>query len=144
MTSQRLPLTRCDLLSRDRQPCFGSGSGTAASQSAVQQIEVEVDGSSFGVASNVILANVREVAFGGMVTETADPFDGQLDVVAVPPGWGTSRDVTRCRTAGEGCGALVAYLNNRPTPTRAGVLRGGENYTRAAPLATSPSISSFA
>jgi len=26
------------------------------------------------------------VAFGGILTETADPFDGQLDVVAVPPG----------------------------------------------------------
>ena len=47
---------------------------------------MEVDGSSFGVASSVILANVREVAFGGVVAETADPFDGQLDVVAVPPG----------------------------------------------------------
>jgi len=50
-------------------------------------ISIEVDGSSFGVASSVILANVREVAFGGVVAETANPFDGQLDVVATPTGF---------------------------------------------------------
>ncbi len=50
------------------------------------QIEMEVDGASFGSASSVILANVREVAFGGTIAEMADPFDGQLDVVAVPLG----------------------------------------------------------
>lgn len=59
---------------------------SALGRYAAPQIEMEVDGSSFGVASSVILANVREVAFGGVVAETADPFDGQLDVVAVPPG----------------------------------------------------------
>jgi diacylglycerol kinase (ATP) len=50
------------------------------------KIAVEIDGSSQGVASSVILANVKEVAFGGVVAEAADPFDGQLDVVVVPPG----------------------------------------------------------
>jgi len=53
---------------------------------AAPRIDMEVDGSSFGVASSVILANVKEVAFGGVVAETADPFDGVLDVVAAPPG----------------------------------------------------------
>ncbi len=53
---------------------------------AAPQIRIEVDGSSFGVAASVVLANVREVAFGGVVAETADPFDGRLDVVAVPAG----------------------------------------------------------
>ncbi len=53
---------------------------------AAPQIEIEVNGVSFGSASSVVLANVREVAFGGTVAETADPFDGQLDVVAVPLG----------------------------------------------------------
>jgi diacylglycerol kinase family enzyme len=53
---------------------------------AAPKIEMEVDGSSFGVASSVIMANVREMAFGAVVAEMADPFDGRLDVVAVPPG----------------------------------------------------------
>lgn len=48
------------------------------------EIELEVDGSDFGVASSVALPNVGEVAFGGVVADTADPFDGQLDVVAIP------------------------------------------------------------
>ena len=47
-------------------------------------IELEVDGSAFGVASSVILPNVAEFAFGGVIAKTADPFDGQLDVVALP------------------------------------------------------------
>ncbi len=55
---------------------------------AAPPIEMEVDGASFGSASSVILANVGEVAFGGNVAETANPFDGQLDVVAVPFGSG--------------------------------------------------------
>jgi len=58
----------------------------ALARYAAPQIEMEVDGASFGVASSVILANVREMAFGGIVADAADPFDGQHDVVAVPPG----------------------------------------------------------
>jgi len=50
------------------------------------RIDMEVDGSSFGVASSVMLANVGEVAFGGVVADTADPFDGRLDLVAIPLG----------------------------------------------------------
>ena len=53
---------------------------------AAPPIDMEVDGAPFGSASSVILANVGEVAFGGNVAETANPFDGQLDVVAVPLG----------------------------------------------------------
>ena len=49
-------------------------------------IEIAVDGSPFGAASSVIMANVGEMAFGAVVAETANPFDGRLDVVAVPPG----------------------------------------------------------
>ena len=54
---------------------------------AAPPIEMEVDGASFGSASSVIVANVREVAFGGVVAEGADPFDGQLDLVAVRLGF---------------------------------------------------------
>ena len=47
-------------------------------------IELEVDGTPQAVASSVIMANVGEVAFGGSVAEHADPFDGKVDVVALP------------------------------------------------------------
>jgi diacylglycerol kinase (ATP) len=47
-------------------------------------ITAEVDGSSFGVHSSVIVANVAEMAFGSMVAEGADPWDGQFNVVALP------------------------------------------------------------
>ena len=47
-------------------------------------ITSQVNGSAFGAHSSVIIANVGPIAFGGMVTEAADPADGQLDVVGVP------------------------------------------------------------
>ncbi|MCX6027004.1 MAG: diacylglycerol kinase family protein [Chloroflexi bacterium] len=49
-------------------------------------IEVEVDGTEFGVACSMILPNVAKIPFGGTVAETADPFDGLLDIVAIPRG----------------------------------------------------------
>lgn len=51
---------------------------------AAPDIEVELDGSSWGRASSVVLANVADLAFGGTFVEGADPFDGELDIVAVP------------------------------------------------------------
>lgn len=53
---------------------------------AAPPISVSVDGAFLGVAASVILANVRVMAFGAVVDGSADPFDGRLDVVAVPPG----------------------------------------------------------
>lgn len=47
-------------------------------------ITAYVDGASFGVHSNVIVANVGEIAFGGVVAEAADPCDARFDVVGVP------------------------------------------------------------
>jgi diacylglycerol kinase (ATP) len=44
-----------------------------------------VDGVPFGEYGSVIVANVGEIALGGAVTDRADPGDGWLDVVAVPP-----------------------------------------------------------
>lgn len=48
------------------------------------EIEVRVDGAAFGPSSSVILPNVGEIAFGRAVASVADPFDGALDVVALP------------------------------------------------------------
>ena len=49
------------------------------------RIQADVDGSSLGVCSSVIVANVGEVAFAGVVAEDANPFDGHFDVVGIPP-----------------------------------------------------------
>lgn len=51
---------------------------------AAPEIEVEIDGSSWGAVSTVVLANVADLAFGGTFVDGADPFDGRLDVVGVP------------------------------------------------------------
>ena len=59
---------------------------SALGRYAAPQIEMEIDGSSFGVASSAVLANVGTAAFGVVVAKTADPFDGQLDVIAAPTG----------------------------------------------------------
>ena len=48
------------------------------------EIEVRVDGATFGPSSSVILPNVGEIAFGRAVASVADPCDGALDVVALP------------------------------------------------------------
>ena len=51
----------------------------------VPPIRTEIDGHSVEDASSVLLTNVAKVGLGGTVIDTADPFDGQLDVVAVDP-----------------------------------------------------------
>lgn len=51
---------------------------------AAADIDIEVDGSPWDAASSVVLANVADLAFGGTFADGADPFDGRLDVVAVP------------------------------------------------------------
>ncbi len=48
-------------------------------------IRTEIDGRRVEDAVSVIMPNVAEVAFGGTVVDTADPFDGRLDVVAIDP-----------------------------------------------------------
>jgi diacylglycerol kinase family enzyme len=48
-------------------------------------VSAAVDGSDFGSHSSVLVANVGDIAFGGMVAEGVDPLDGRLDVVGVPP-----------------------------------------------------------
>ena len=48
------------------------------------RIDAEVDGAPFGDWSSVVVANVKEIAFGGVLAEEADPFDGQLDVLGIP------------------------------------------------------------
>ncbi len=67
-------------------------------------IELEVDGSEFGVASSVVLPNVAELAFGVVVAETADPFDAQLDVVAAPV-------ISKLRLARLGLSMLTSSLH---------------------------------
>lgn len=67
-------------------------------------IEIEVDGSGFGDASSVVLPNVAEVAFRGIIAEFADPFDGQLDVVAIPA-------VSKARLARLGLSMLTSSLH---------------------------------
>lgn len=47
-------------------------------------IDAEVDGAPFGDWSSFVVANVKEIAFGGVLADEADPFDGQLDVVGIP------------------------------------------------------------
>ena len=51
----------------------------------VPPIRTEIDGHSVEDASSVLLTNVAKVGLGGTVIDTADPFDGQLDVVAIDP-----------------------------------------------------------
>lgn len=51
---------------------------------AAPRIEAEVDGAPFGDWSSFVVANVKEIAFGGVLADEADPFDGQLDVVGIP------------------------------------------------------------
>jgi diacylglycerol kinase (ATP) len=46
-------------------------------------IQADIDGIRVGDSGSIILANVAEVAFGGTIVDTADPFDGRLDVVAI-------------------------------------------------------------
>ncbi len=48
------------------------------------RIDAEVEGSSFGIWSSVVVTNVKEIAFGGVLAQDADPFDGQFDVVGIP------------------------------------------------------------
>lgn len=62
---------------------------------AMPLIEGEVDGSTLGPSSSVIVTNVAELAFRGVLARTADPFDGRLDVVSAPPG----SVLTICRLA---------------------------------------------
>jgi len=47
-------------------------------------IEAEVDGSPLDDCSTVVISNVQEIAFRGVLAEGADPGDGALDVVGVP------------------------------------------------------------
>jgi len=47
-------------------------------------ITAHVDGSAFGVHSNVIVANVGEAGFGAVIAEGVDPCDALLNVVGVP------------------------------------------------------------
>ncbi len=51
----------------------------------VPAIRTEIDGHGIADASSVLLTNVAKVGLGGTVIDTADPFDGQLDVVAIDP-----------------------------------------------------------
>ena len=44
-----------------------------------------VDGVQLGGLGSVIVANVGEIGFGGLVTDAADPADGRFNVVGVPP-----------------------------------------------------------
>ena len=66
------------------------------------RIEAEVDGAPFGNWSSFVVANVKEIAFGGVIAEQADPFDGQLDVVGIPHtrAPGLMRLATRMFTSG--------------------------------------------
>ena len=48
------------------------------------RIDAEVEGSSVGIWSSVVVTNVKEIAFGGVLAQDADPFDGQFDVVGIP------------------------------------------------------------
>jgi diacylglycerol kinase family enzyme len=47
-------------------------------------IDAEVEASPFGYWSGVVVANVKDIAFGGVLVEEADPFDGHFDVVGIP------------------------------------------------------------
>lgn len=44
-------------------------------------VELEIDGDPVPSAGSVILANVRDIAFGGTIHPGASPFDGVVDVV---------------------------------------------------------------
>lgn len=46
-------------------------------------IRMDIDGLTVEDAGCIIIANVAQVAFGGTVVDTADPFDARLDVVAI-------------------------------------------------------------
>jgi diacylglycerol kinase family enzyme len=48
-------------------------------------IRTRIDDHDLGDACSVILTNVATVGFGGRVVATADPFDGQIDVVSIDP-----------------------------------------------------------
>ena len=63
------------------------------------------------VASSVVLANVGEVAFGGAVADTADPFDGRVDLVALVPGgvWRLAPLVARMLTSSLHTAAAVRH-----------------------------------
>ena len=49
------------------------------------RIRTEIDGHPVQDAVSVVLTNVADVGFGGTLVDTADPFDGQLDVVLIDP-----------------------------------------------------------
>jgi len=51
----------------------------------IPPIRTKIDDHDIGDACSVILTNVAKMGFGGMVVATADPFDGQIDVVAIDP-----------------------------------------------------------
>jgi len=61
----------------------------AVGRYAAPDIYASGDGRTLQGVSTVILANVGRVAFGGAVADVADPFDGHLDMVALPslPKW---------------------------------------------------------
>ena len=47
-------------------------------------VDVQVEGSPFGTWYGVVVANVKDIAFGGVLVKDADPFDGHLDVLGIP------------------------------------------------------------
>lgn len=49
-------------------------------------VTARVDGEEWTGLGGVILANVADIAFGGTIASSADPFDGAVDVVAVGTG----------------------------------------------------------
>ncbi len=46
-------------------------------------IRINVDGTDQDAVSSAIIANAADMAFGGTVAESADPFDAKLDVVTI-------------------------------------------------------------
>jgi diacylglycerol kinase (ATP) len=59
------------------------------------EITIGVDGSESSTAASVILANVGVMAFGGTLVDTADPYDGRLELLTVPRS-GTARVAALC------------------------------------------------
>lgn len=66
-------------------------------------IQAEINRTRVREAASVIVTNVREMAFGGTVANTADPFDGHLDVVAV-------NSASKLRMVGLGLRMLTSEL----------------------------------
>jgi diacylglycerol kinase family enzyme len=68
---------------------------------------MDIDGLTADDAESIIIANVAQVAFGGTVVDSADPFDARLDVVAID---GTSR----LKLVGLGLRMLASGLGGAP------------------------------